>query len=116
MPNRTLLVSEMSHWLFAASSKGGKRGSVFNRHNVGSGGGESILAKVKEGTLSTQEGTVCSRPLAMGQAGRTEGPQDGTLCPSGKGVDPFKGAEATLGGTGCLPGGTGGPPEGTVCP
>ena len=38
------------------------------------------------------------------------------MCPSGRGIDPFKGAEATLGRTVCLPGGTGCPPSGTVCP
>ena len=43
-------------------------------------------------------------------------PPNGTECPSGRGIDPFKGAEATLGRTVCLPGGTGCPPSGTVCP
>ena len=37
--------------------------------------GESFLTKgVKEGVLSAQRGTVCSRPLTVGQAERTEGP------------------------------------------
>ena len=38
------------------------------------------------------------------------------LCPSGRGIDPFKGAEATLGKTVCLLGRTEGPDDGTVCP
>ena len=88
---------------------------MFRRPNGLAKGGESFFTKgVKEGTLSTQKGTVCSRPLTVGQAGRTEGPHDGTMCPSGKGVDPFKGAEATLGETVCPPGRTGCPPNRTV--
>ena len=70
-------------------------------------GGEGILTShLKDGTWNPQEGTVCSRPWTVCQARRTEGPNDVTVCPSGKGIDPFKGAEATLGGTVCPPGGT----------